>query len=269
MADSIRPILATKYKDLYEALDRAALLAERTAIAVTTKRSRTNLHKVTLTLFTRMYNTFESCRILLQEGYGLQAGMLTRSVLEDYINLHYITQNKTISPEDLATRYISYQYMIPAKHANILRELGEALSPDQEAYAQEARAAYRARYPKTAASPNDNDWSGKDLKSKAEEAGVKDAYLLLQQPLSALLHGGPTAWSRIVVHEPAAVSYLIGPHDNYISEPVPALCLFLTSSVETIGSVFGDEPLAREANSLMQEFHRKWTRGRNSPRGAG
>ncbi len=46
-----------------------------------------------------MYNLTCAATILLEEGYGIEAGSLARGLVDDMINVFYITNNNQIDPD--------------------------------------------------------------------------------------------------------------------------------------------------------------------------
>lgn len=239
------------------ALDRVVDLANNAIGDVGSRRVITSTQAVTITVFTRMYNNLLASQLLLHQGYGIQAGMLLRSILEDFINLHYIVNNTKIPSDDLARRFILYQHMVPVRTLKVLHDMGEPVPPALQAQAKDAEAVFRADF----RDGRDDDWSGRDLRFKAVEAEAEVAYLLLHQELSSLLHGGPSAWQKIVEDGTGSATFLVGPHDVYVQEPIPALCLFITVAVQTVARVFDIPGLAAKAQKVFQELPAIWKQG--------
>lgn len=254
MQIEIRQLLQVRYQQFFTTLDRSISLADKALESVVGPVVNTSTAAVSLTIFARMYNTSLAARLLLHEGFGIQAGMLARSILEDYINLHYITENKNIHPDELSRRYIAYQGLIPWKAMRRLRELGHEVASE----AEEAALARATEFRREFADGTELDWSGKSLRSKAMDVQADVAYLLLQEEFSGLLHGGPASIQKIVQEEQSSTTLLIGPHDVYIDTPIPAICLFLTVSTKTIARIFDLPELATSADTELEQMPKNW-----------
>lgn len=254
MQIELRQVLQARYQQFFTTLDRSIALVEKCLGSVVGPVVNTPTRAVSLTIFARMYNTSLAARALLHEGFGIQAGMLARSILEDYINLHYITDNKNIHPDELSRRYIGYQRVIPWKAMRRLRELGHEVDPEAEEAAMATATAFRREF----ADGTESDWSGKSLRSKAMDVQAGVAYLLLQEEFSGLLHGGPASIQKIVQEGQSETALLIGPHDVYIDTPIPALCLFLTGSTKTIARIFDLPELSTSADTDLGQMPKDW-----------
>src|SRR4051812_15452982 len=85
--------LGTKYAKQFAVLHSCIRLGDELGTAMTSGRTLDTAGEAALSaIFTRMYNNLCAATILLEEGYGIEAGMLTRGFLESFYNIAYITQ---------------------------------------------------------------------------------------------------------------------------------------------------------------------------------
>lgn len=231
----ITALVWERHKSHLEALESVLLLGTETSDELNGLRIHRAVEAVVLVLYTRMINGTWAAQVLLERGFGIQAGALTRSVLEDYINLMYITNNNAKPPDVLARRYINFQRVVPYRSAKIIDKIGETVTPEQRRQTNEAVNAFRLDFP----DGDLNDWSGRDTRTKALEGGTIERYELLFSEFSNPTHGSPEAWQQSLRETSHGAEYLIGPHDVYIRKPIRALCEILCLAIEVTANLFG------------------------------
>lgn len=261
---AVTATLRTKYAAGFAVLDACITLGDEFGAAMTTGRTLDTAAEAALgTIFTRFYNTLCAATILLEDGYGIEAGMLTRGFLESFYNIAYITQfhasrvdtKEEIDANYLGQRFINYQHVakyLAVEHAEKAKmtlrpnELADALKERQEQW--DAKYGWRAK-----GEPNFRDWSGLHPEPKAERGNVVDVYLWLNRHFSEMVHGGPDAWRQLVVEEEDNTAFLTGPQDIYIEMPMPALGLLFSLGTQLMAEYMGLDDIAKKAGQVHDE----------------
>ena len=214
-------------------------------------------------LFTRLYNLLLSATILAEEGYGIEEGVITRGVLEIYLDIAYIAnQSSNIDEADgLARRFISYQYVtkfLSVKNAN---EAGMSLPRGAYQLAEKERQEHwdsnygwgKDAYPL--------DWTGKRPEDKAK-AGGPDAlsvYQWLNHHFSRMVHGSWDALTHQIIEEEEEdrLTYIIGPQSTLLELPMPALGLLFGQTIQIMGKLLGINEIEAKAEQSLIEMKLK------------
>lgn len=126
-------------------------------------------------LFVTCFKTYTSILVLCKKGFAPAAGMLTRSLFENIIDMKWILNKDR---EERARKFLNYSTVIKKslyekweQHGIIeiiqlkLLDRMDSVESVQKAYA-EVKQDY----------PNERYWSGKNRRQQAEEQGVNMAY---------------------------------------------------------------------------------------------
>jgi len=233
--------LAAKYADQFATLQACIQLGDE-YMAATTKRTLDTASEAVLnTIFTRMYNNLCAATILLEDGYGVEAGMLTRALLEGFFNVCYIVNfrgctianKREYDADTLAQRFINFQHADHFFAVENAKEAGATLHDDEYEKAERERQEYWDKEYGWGKRPP-LDWSGLGWRQKARYGGVEEVYVWLHRHFSEMVHGGPAAYRQLIQEDDAGTGYYPGPQDILIDVPIPALGLLFSLAVQLI-----------------------------------
>lgn len=165
--------------------------------------------------FAKSYKTFAAICVLARRGFGEDAAVLSRGLLENATNLLYISQD----PEARAALYVEHEYVARNKYITMLESIGELdLSGPQRATAREQlRRLYESVKDNY---PIENLWSGKSLRRMAQEVGLSMHYAYAYRYFSDIAHGGPSTISQIMEpgEQQGFVGIMFGPDETLVSD---------------------------------------------------
>lgn len=173
-------------------------------------------------LATHVLRLHEALELLVERGFGREAGILLRSLFEATVNIMWISKDV----ESRLERYASYQYFAAQKYRE-LKEKGsdiEKLSPaEREEWAKESELvrseARKARH-KYGFRPHVG-WSGKSIRGMAEDVGWLDRYDRLYKIYSEVTHSGVAGAHDFVTQHSSGVLLI----DNLPKFPHAIPCL--------------------------------------------
>ena len=122
---------------------------------------------ILLVLFARCRKQFRAVQILCKEGYGEDACLILRSMINALIDISYIKTD----PLKLAKRYARYDYIIKKKKLNILNKYpsSKSVSPPSEKNILKKAKQFNKDFP----DGRQSDWSGLTIEEKAKKAKGK------------------------------------------------------------------------------------------------
>jgi hypothetical protein len=240
--------IGRKYSDGFTAMARVEGLGLSVAKATNGQSIDSPTKAVAIVLFTRIINNFLAIKTLLRRGFGMEGGILARSLLEDFINLMYITNHKRIRPDELARRYIAFQIVVKHNYKEVYKYYGIKLTPKERVEITRGFKQFRRRYP----DGNLDDWSGRDSRAKAKDGQHEGLYPTLFRLLSGMTHGGPEAWTKLIQEEGTRVKMSIAPHEVWISEPVFAACELTIEAARVVAKVFAISKLEKKVGTVQR-----------------
>lgn len=245
--------LEVKYAREFAAIRAAIAIGDEFMGGAVGDYPRSSAGMVAGLLFTRAFNALRAALVLLEEGYPIEAGMLTRPLVDTFIDLCYIAYDTRNTPEQLADRFIAYEAVAQYGYYSEAKARGETVPEEKFARAKEGRREFAEKY-KKGQYKGENDWSGLELWKKAQYAQVDAVppgmagddqvtriYSLLRPYLAEAIHGGPLVWRQIVTDEGGKVVYYNGPHDIETATRLvlPPLCFLPPVIVKAAADVFG------------------------------
>ncbi len=245
--------VVTKYANRFQALFAAMRLGDAFIAAAQGKRKHRPAEVVIGVLFTRAFNNLCASTVLLEEGYPIEASMLTRGLIEDFINICYIAHHNRIPADELAQRFIAYQPVIKYNYFKKARDAGQPVPEERFQEAQEGRKRFTEDYWKPGPYTDRDDWAGLPLWKKSQEAQIelkptgepqdkqlREIYDLLNPHFSETVHGGPHAWAQLALEDDHTISYRSGPQDIelYYRTAMPALAFLGSQVVKVAAEVY-------------------------------
>ncbi len=251
--------MRSKYRDDFGILDAARVLGDEFMTASGPVPTRRPVEAVLRTLFTRMYNLLGAATILLEEGYGIEAGALTRGLMEHFFDVCYIAnQSQSLEEADaLARRFINHQYV--ARYLNIknAKEADMTLRPREYQMAEEERQKHwdneygwgKGMYP--------HDWTGLRPEAKAKAGGAEKIHKWLNHHFSRMVHGGWEAHAQQVIEDEGGKAFLIGQQEALIKLPMPALGILFAHAVQIIAGLLGLHDIEANAAATTRSINER------------
>lgn len=173
-------------------------------------------------LATHVLRLHEALELLIERGFGREAGILLRSMFEAAVNIAWISKDV----ESRLERFASHQYFAAQKYRELkekkldIEKLSPAEREEWEKEGELIRSEAKKGRHKYGFRPNLN-WSGKSTRQMAEEVGWIERYDRLYKVYSEVTHSGVVgAHDFITQHSSGAL--LI---DNLPKFPHSVICL--------------------------------------------
>lgn len=171
--------------------------------------------------FAKSYKTFAAIVLLARKGFGEDAAVLSRGLVENTTNLLYIAEE----PETRAELYLDYEYVARNRYISMLESAGAF---DSAAGASSpARGRLRQLYESVKSNyPNENLWSGKSIRQMADEVGLTSHYLFAYKYFSDMAHAAPTTVTQVLEpgEQEGLVDIAFGPNEAFVSEALIWSC---------------------------------------------
>ncbi len=232
-------MLRSKYPEGFAVLDAALKLGDDFMVATQGSPMDTPTRAVVSTLFARLYNLLGASTILLEEGYGIEAGALTRSLIEHFFDVCYLANRGGANPDALAQRFIDYQHVARYLTIKNAKEAGMTLKPKEYEEAERKRQRHWDKSYGWGKGTHPYDWTGLQPRNKARAGGAEDIYLWLNHHFSGMVHSGPDSWRHHVIEEENTTAFLVGPQDTLITLPIPALGPLFAHAVQQMAGLLG------------------------------
>lgn len=204
--------------------------------------------------FAVSYKSFSAITILAAKGFGEDAAVLSRSLVENATNLLYISED----PDTRTDLYLEYEYVARNRYVQMLEASGYL---DIDAGSQAARERLRDLYEMVRQRyPNEFLWSGKSVRFMADEVGLGSHYRYAYKYFSDVAHAGPSMVNQVLQpgEEAGFIRVMFGPDENLIAAALVWSCdLFwrvLAKNNEVFGLYFEDR--LRELAVRMREIFR-------------
>lgn len=189
-------------------------------------------------LFGKIWRSFNAARILAQEGYGPDAMVVARSLVNGAIDLGYIVKADS---EERARQWCAVG---ERARQDYWEQLGKA--PDRDQDVNWARIEARAK-----------QWKELKINKRAEHAGLEDLYQIAYRAGSSPEHSD--SWSSIDYVEEISgggLSVQVGPSERGVTKALGAACWGLSEAFLRWCGFFGfDEDRAtQEAMEIAHQF---------------
>ena len=156
---------------------------------------------IMLALFGKCRKQFKAIQLLCRKGYGEDACILTRSMLNILIDIEYILTDREV----LAERYFRYEYVLKNKKIEVLKKHSKhgSIFPPKKPTISEEEILREVKKFKGDYGKNSGDWSGKTIKEKAMRARgfLPMAYDMAYRPHSDLEHSNVASLHSYIKEE--------------------------------------------------------------------
>lgn len=212
--------IGLKYKKLFEFNRRLRAVADKIMI----KGYPLSSDKAIFTAFClgKAYKTHKAILMLCEKGYGQDAAMLTRSLIDLLITLLYILKDET---DERLLRYFNYDWILRKKMLDYVKskpaifkileerktnpKTNDGSVEEIEAKVKEVQDKYQYG----------RDWSDKNLREMAEEIGRGDLYATIYKLQSQVVHTAPRAMNEYVKHDGNEYAIIsVGTDEQWVEE---------------------------------------------------
>lgn len=231
MSDNININFEDKFKELFELNKRlydivTSALEQMNARGL--RDTEVNLYEVVLlSMVVKIRKHFKAAQELCKLGFGEEAGLVVRSMVNTLIDLTYIMQ---CGKEELSERFVRYDWIIKKCKIKIIEILDrfkkssnndKTKSEDWGKRKKEIFAEVKKFRKKYESKGREKDWSGFSIREKAEKAG-KDMELLYHTVYrynSDIDHGNASALNKYI-HDtiPGKIEFLSEPSEAHVEE---------------------------------------------------
>ncbi len=212
----------------------------------------------------KAYKTSQAILLLAEQGYGEDAGLLARGLLNLTINAEWIHQD----PKVRATAYVDYDWILRAKLGRKIIQnpslLGAAYQDKlPEVKKTQAQLEAEAKRVQKAHGYDQHGWSGKTIRSMSEEVGLLDAYDSAYTLLSNMEHSNSRSVNDYIVDGPQGYDIDVAPGPNYVRESLLTahhLMLRVAKLADEILALAIDKELGqaeREEQSLIKNARKE------------
>jgi hypothetical protein len=204
-------------------------------------------------LFCRSYRLYWTIVILSQQGFGPEAGILLRSLMEQVVNMAWIgkeNQDKRAklfvdySPVARKKLYDNYdKYGIFPNLTDAERELIESREEAERAYSEAKDNYSDERY-----------WAPQHVSSRAKDVGLDYDWDFYYWFLSFIAHSNAASHFEFVRREETGDLFVVGPSDSMIQDVLHLSCKYLLLAFDMWNKAF-----VLGLDALVQEFSGKLT----------
>lgn len=202
-------------------------------------------------IFGRSVTSFCSTKLLAKEGYGFDAMVIVRTIVENLITLEYIN----LEPDYRAQLFYNYIHVIKYRRLQNgkLLHKGSLISYEQESKIKENYYRVEGCY------PNKHSWSGKPLRNMAEEVSenmpwIISYYLLPYVFGSSYVHGNIDALFNYFEETEAGIKIRGGaPSPKETNKALVTAVISLMTIVQRVCEILNCD-VPEEGESLIQEI---------------
>jgi hypothetical protein len=176
------PEFATTVRAKYPHVFKAGSELPALSKAIFDKPVDGNMNKIVRALSKIIANDFGALLLLAENGYGIEAAKIARTMFEASVNIAYLRQH----PEEL-DNFIDYHDLTNHKlyeHLKVFAPAAAAALPAADV--EETRLKYEAIKDRYEVKTR---WTRDDLSKRAEQVNVLPLYRMLYSTLSGLIHG--------------------------------------------------------------------------------
>lgn len=191
--------------------------------------------------------------ILSQQGFGPEAGILLRSLMEQVVNMAWIGKK---NPDERAKLFVDYFHIAGKRHYDNYYKYG--IFPnltDAERELMESREEIERTYKEVKDNYGDERyWAPKRVSSRAKDVSIDYDWDFYYWFFSFLAHSNAASQFEFVRREGTEDLFVVGPSDSMIQEVLHLSCKYLLLAFDMWNKAFD---LGLDA--LVQEFSGKLT----------
>jgi hypothetical protein len=233
--DTPKSQLYNKYKNLFELNKKCSSIIEESVEKIQTANKLKPEEGATAFLLAKAYKTHRAIVLLCEEGYGEDAGQLTRGLFELLVSLKYMNRNDATKRAEM---YGSHELVLRLQLWNSNKTLvlssGKVTEKDfeeLETKVKELIALYGGEY--------ERYWSCKSIYSMAAKVRLLSVYNSVYGEFSDYAHSRVTSAKGYVREEPGFGLVIdMGQKDYMIDRVLISACHFLLMVIDVSNNVF-------------------------------
>lgn len=196
--------------------------------------------------------THKAIVILAERGYGQDAGILLRSLVDLVISAYWISKD----PVPRVERYMDYDWILRSKYENVGRSADALarLTPEIRAKiaALDVEIKKKAQGAKQKHRYDRRGWSGTSIWDMAKEVGFQNYYNYAYRLLSDLEHSNSRSTTSYLEEVSGAYQFNVGPGPQYV-RVVLATAYHLLIDLFSLADKVLNLGLARALDKARQE----------------
>ncbi len=225
----------------------------KTADLIEGRKIETNQEILSQFFLGKTVTTFYAVSALCNMGYGQDAIVLVRTMLENLINYRYINQE----PEERSQLFIEFDYIKAKKRLRTYSALFPEKEIDPEVLKEidEKYSRVIDNYPKSISCSL--QWAGKNNADMAKACDLENLYQMIYPLASSFAHGGSE--STVDYIEKGQKGFIIrlgSPSDELIIQSVTSACSIVLLMIQDTCELFSIQPppVCYEALDLFGEI---------------
>lgn len=239
--------------NLEKLIDLTKESINKTADLIEGRKIETNHERLSQFFWGKTVTTFYAISALCDIGYGQDAIVLVRTMLENLINYRYINQE----PEERGQLFIEFDYIKAKKRLRTYSVLfpEKEIDPEKIKVIEENYFSVIDNYPKSKSCFL--QWSGKNNADMAKACDLENLYLMIYPLASSFAHGGSDSTIDYIQKGHRGFKIRLGsPSDILILQSVASACSIILLMIQDTCELFNIQPPAvcYEALKLFNEI---------------
>jgi|GEM_PF-3071241 len=216
---------------------------------------KSNFQRAINFLFCRSYRLHWTILMLCQKGFGPEAGILLRSLMEQVVNMAWIGKE---NPDERAKFFVDYFHVARKKLYDNYDEY--AVFPnltDAEKEWMESREEIERLYSEVESNYIKEDrWAPKSIKGRAKEVGAEYDWDFYYWFFSFLAHSNAASQFEFVRQVGAENLFVVGPSDSMLGYVLHLSCKYLLLAFDMWNKTFelGLDGLVQEFSSELTDI---------------
>lgn len=210
-------------------------------------------------LFIRGFRMFWSILILCKQGFGVEASLTLRALLNNLIALRFIGND-----EQRAVRYAEFESVFRKHSLDLLKKsktLGKEKKEELKKLEQEINAGVdRVKSKYELKNPRPSHWSGRSIKEMAKDVGLMDDYDIVYGQLSEIEHSGPGSIKTFVKIRGSDIVLGPGPSEEMIEIVLFTSFKYILDILKKTNEIIGlnAEVLLKEGDKRFREVYQSF-----------
>jgi len=257
--DSIkrRAFLYEQFKKEFDLLDKIEILRSKILGENLPDFPTNDFYKSVIWFLTgKSAKTFRAIRILCGLGYGEDANILVRSLLENILYIEYISKGNQKEKNDLAQEYIEYNFLISKQGLDKVEKYpGDKYQYKEMVDEKKLKVLARAEEHGKKYKYKNNKLFGKSIKQIAYDlgGGLEFHYDIVYWLGSHFAHSTSNTANSMVSIEEEKLRMIAGPNDNFIIQSLACTMEYMLRILQRVITTF-DFKNQSDLDEVIEEF---------------
>jgi hypothetical protein len=205
-------------------------------------------------LYCRSYRLHWSILILCDNGFGQEAGILLRSLIEQVVNMAWIGKE---DPDHRAKLFVDYSHIARKKLYDNWEKhrVFDNLTDPQKQFIEDKREIERLYLEAKENYKDESRWAPKHIKTRADEVGLGYDWDFYYWNLSFFVHSNSASQFEFIRKKGKDNSYIVGPSEFMIQNVLHLSCKYLLLAFDLWNKAF-----ELGLDKQVQEFQIKLTK---------